>query len=368
MLIRLVLVLVAKSVAWSSNAVAAKEITEECSYSLVQNRHLAQTRQAQTREDPQVCSLPVCVFHGPNAPRLWVTEHWDGAGHRLQNIVNGMAVAQKVGMNFGGVLAANVLTDQLLNFTHVATYFFGAATKDVGGLFAWTQGTDPGFDFSFENPKELEGQRKDISDGTNVWMAVAHEWYWNASVPASLFFPAEFRKRLAAPLASRPLLFTPSKTVVAMHLRRGDLHRDDPRATPNEYYYQLADRIRELLPSAEFHVFAAILDPDKFYFWKNEDFDEFRLKGMQVHVDDGVEDEQSVISTWAHLASADIFVGSQSSFSYIPMLLNCRCVISMGYTDTPHIDNWMNGREEWRDSYHSELTACVQRSQAPSQC
>jgi len=339
---------------------AAKETPEKCYHSLVQNRHVARTKQTNTQEEPQTCSLPLCAFHGPNAPKLWVDEHQDGAGHRMQNIINGMAVAQKVGMNFGGVLRKDHLTEQFVNFKDVTAKFFGAADPDVGGLFGL-----PRFDLIFRDPRELEGRMSDIKDGMNILMWAAHEWYWNLTVPSSLFFPAEFRKRLAAPLASQPLLFTSDKPVVAMHLRRGDLDQNSPRATPNEYYYQISDRIRELLPSAEFHVWAALKNPWGPLNWKNEDFDGFRLKGMQVHLDDGVSDGDSIIRTWAHLASANIFVASQSSFSYVPMILNCRCVIIPFSSELP-LENWMNGNEESRDSYHSELTACVQRSQAPS--
>jgi len=341
---------------------------EDCyslSGSLVQNRHLAQQRQAKTREDPQACSLPACVFHGRDAPRLWVAGHTDGAGHRMQNIIKGMAVAQKLGMNFGGVVGPASLTDQHLNFSVVAANFFGTATNDIGGILAWRGGEHPFFDFSFPDPLELAVHRDEISDGTNVWMPVAHEYDRNPSVPASLFFPAELRNRLGAALASWPLFFTPGKTVVAMHLRRGDLHRDNPRATPNEYYYAIADKIKEFLPAAKFHVWAAIKDPWNGNYWRNEDFDGFRLKGMQVHLDNGVADEDSLITTWAHLAFANIFVASQSAFSEVPMILNCRCVISVGSTG---LDNWMNGREEGRESYHSELKACVHRSQGATQC
>jgi len=150
-----------------------------------------------------------------------------------------------------------------------------------------------------------------------------------------------------------------------MHLRRGDLDPTDARATPNEYYYEIADRIHERLPSAEFHVFAAIQDQNDFHYWKNEDFDGFRLKGMHVHLDDGVDDEQSLIRAWAHMASANILVASQSSFSYIPMIMNCRCVITVKNTA---LDNWMDGTEYRSDSFSSELAACVQRSEAPSPC
>jgi len=368
MLISYVLLLAVTRAAWSSSVAAAEETTEECyslSDSLVQNRHSAQQRQTNTREDPQACSLPVCVFHGPNAPRLWVAGHTDGAGHRMQNVIKGIAMAQRLGMNFGGVVGPESLTDQRLNFSVVAANFFGTATKDVGGILAWRGGEHPAFDFSFGSPWELEGHRDEISDGTNVWMPVANEFDWNSSVPDSLFFTADLRNRLGAPLASRPLLFTPGKTVVAMHLRRGDLHRDDIRATPNEYYYDIADKIKEFLPSAEFHIWAAIKDQVNGNYWRNEDFDGFRLKGMQVHLDDGVDDENSLIATWAHLAFANIFVASQSSFSEVPMILNCRCVISVGYMG---LDNWMNGKEPGRESYHNELKACVQRSQGATQC
>jgi len=90
----------------------------------------------------------------------------------MQNIVNGMAVAQKVGMNFGGVMRGWPITDQRLNFTHVATLFFGAATRDVGGLFALAEEDVKGFDFHFHDSKELEDHRSEINGGTNIVMSV----------------------------------------------------------------------------------------------------------------------------------------------------------------------------------------------------
>jgi len=160
MLMWLVFGLAAKWTVWLSSAAAVEEVTEGCSHSLVQNRHSARTRQTGPLEDHQGCSLPLCVFHGPTAPRLWVAEQSDGAGHRMMNVVNGMAVAQKVGMNFGGVLQWEVgseVTDQHVNFTDVAAALFGATTNDIGSLFACCRGSDPGFDFSFQGTRELEG-------------------------------------------------------------------------------------------------------------------------------------------------------------------------------------------------------------------
>merc|ERR1719195_344570 len=315
------------------------------------------------------CTMSVCNFHGPRAPRLWVAEHEDGAGHRMQNIVTGMALARKVGMNFGGVLAEQPITDQHIDFRELATTFFGARNPDTDGLFAWYKMAPPNFSASFEEPRELEGQRGGIRDGTNVWLPGAHEWDWNRTAPSSLFFPCEFRKMLASPLAAWPLVFAPERPIVAIHLRRGDLPRDDARATPNEYYYRIAEEIQAQLPSADFHVWAALRNiPWKYHeYWSSEDFDGFRTRGMQVHLDEGLEDGDRVISAWAHLARAHIFISSQSMFSYIPAVLNSRCVIYPGNIDMP-LENWVNGRDEERDSYAAELKECIHRSQDPPPC
>merc|ERR1712228_955740 len=60
-------------------------------------------RSANNDKIGNACGLQVCLFHAPSAPRLFVAEHNDGMGHRMQNIIDGIAIAVKNKMNFGGV-------------------------------------------------------------------------------------------------------------------------------------------------------------------------------------------------------------------------------------------------------------------------
>jgi len=81
-----------------------------------------------------------------------------------------------------------------------------------------------------------------------------------------------------------------------------------------------------------------------------------------VHLDKGQEDHEEVLVAWAHMALADVFVMSQSSFAYVPAILNCRCVIFPGHLFKP-LDNWMDGKDSKRKSFNDDLMACMQRAQ-----
>merc|ERR1711920_938097 len=69
------------------------------------------------RSKNHTCALPVCRFHEPEAALLYVNEHTDGAGHRLKNMLEGIAIARALGFNFGGALAVgSVETEHGVNF------------------------------------------------------------------------------------------------------------------------------------------------------------------------------------------------------------------------------------------------------------
>jgi len=359
------------------------EAIDTCNRTLLQrNSRASSIDNSKTDRNMPACELPICTLHPPNAPRMWVAEHSDGAGHRMQNIINGLAVAQKLGMNFGGVVAVEPMTDQRVNFRKVARSFFGSDDDNVSGMFAISQEATPPFDFTFDSELDLESRRNEIADGATVFLPVAYKWNWNHQQPTSLYFPVELRRRLGASLASKPLLFVPDNFIVAVHLRRGDIGRDHneaARLTPDEFYYRVVDEIRASVPSAEVHVWAALGNPYGDGYWQSADFEGFRARGMQVHLDSGLEDEDSIIDTWAHMARANVFVSSVSDFIFAPSVTNCRCVIYPGNSvwmslvakvpeGSRALDNWMNGNNEERASYETELKACIQRGQAPSPC
>ena len=80
----------------------------------------------------QGCRLPMCMTGGEAAPRLYVAEHIDGAGHRLKNLFDGLATARRNGMNFGGLLTqgARAVTDHGIDFHKLALDFLGGTPAD----------------------------------------------------------------------------------------------------------------------------------------------------------------------------------------------------------------------------------------------
>ena len=160
----------------------------------------------------------------------------------------------------------------------------------------------------------------------------------------------------------QPLVFASGKISVVMHLRRADLERSDTRATPDDYYYGLAEEIKKLLPAEDldFHVWSSPKNIPAFdyHFWKSEDFDGYRQRGMTVHLDEKIDDNDDMLKAWVHMSRADIFIMSQSSFSMVPAYMNTNCVIFPSNIDSPLV-NWVNGKDQQRSSYRTELAKCV---------
>ena len=187
---------------------------------------------------------------------------------------------------------------------------------------------------------------------------------YDRSVPTSDYFPTWLREQMRKQLDLQPVVFAGGKVSVVMHLRRADLERGDTRATPDDYYYGLAEEIKKLLPSEDldFHVWSSPKNIPAFdyHYWKSEDFDGYRQRGMTVHLDEKIDDNDDMLKAWVHMARADIFIMSQSSFSMVPAYMNTNCVIFPSNIDSP-LENWVNGKDQHRSSYREELTKCIQR-------
>ena len=115
-----------------------------------------------------------------------------------------------------------------------------------------------------------------------------------------------------------------------MHVRRGDVI--DPascdanstyyqerrcrnglhRFTPDEVYFDLIARLRKKLVGASFQVFAI---------GAAAEFESWRDKGVELVLNG------DILEDWKSMAQADVFVTAASSFSFLPALLNTRCVI-----------------------------------------
>lgn len=308
------------------------------------------------------CNLPVCRLRSDNAPRLFVDEMSDGAGHRMKNIFDGIAVAYANKMNFGGVLRSNGqkfdsdkhITEHNVDFVNVVNAVFGG---DYSQQF-W-----PGLmqmehvNKRFEIKEKLEADRTAFLDSSNIYLGAP-----SGSIlsPMSKYYTPEVRAALGKGLLALPARhFVPGRATVAIHDRRGDLGSNAWRHQDPSYYYSLVERIRKELPDADVHVFSSIKSSNN---WKASDFDGYRQRGITVHLD-----EDDLVDTWAHLSKANVFIMAKSAFSYIPAVVNQNCVIAPGYGDeefpiTPGLGNWMEGAHEDRPSFNSELKECLSRA------
>ena len=50
--------------------------------------------------------MQVCNLHSLSAPRLYILEHTDGAGHRLKSVLEAIAISWRNQLNFGGLVGA----------------------------------------------------------------------------------------------------------------------------------------------------------------------------------------------------------------------------------------------------------------------
>ncbi|CAK9080374.1 Putative asparagine synthetase [glutamine-hydrolyzing] [Durusdinium trenchii] len=317
-----------------------------------------------TSSDP-VCELPLCQLHERSAPQLFILEHTDGAGHRMKSILEAMAIAWRNKMNFGGLVGQlQPLTDQHINFRVISDAIFGEeASKD---LYIYNISNKPRWEGVFDSVRQLESGREHLKEKAFAYCHAVNEWGYDRSIPTSSYFPGWLRDGMRKHLDTRPLLFAAGKVSVVIHLRRSDLERGDTRATPDEYYYRLAKEIGQILPAEllDFHVWSSTknIPAYDYHYWTSKDYDGYRERGMTVHLDEQIDNNDDMIKAWTHMARADIFIMSQSSFSMVPAYMNTNCVIYPSNIDAP-LENWINGRNEARESYKQELEACVGRAQ-----
>ena len=131
------------------------------------------------------------------------------------------------------------------------------------------------------------------------------------------------------------LVFRPKRLRVALHLRRGDIDEHTQtsiRWVTAECVTRTLGAIRELAPSADFHVFSSVAIYPRRKVWVSKDFDPIRRWGATVHLDHEThrndDSTDAALLHWAHWISADVFLAGSSSFSSAPAQLNSNCVLS----------------------------------------
>jgi len=124
----------------------------------------------------------------------------------------------------------------------------------------------------------------------------------------------------------------------------------------------MIQHVRHHWPNADVHLWSSInsysaeMEAGKFH-WKTEDFDVFRQMDVTVHLDG-----PSLLDCWVHMARADVFISSLSSFSAVPELMNANCVIYPHNLDWPRKE-WVDGRkQETQPPDSPKLKTCLEMS------
>ncbi|CAJ1352725.1 unnamed protein product [Effrenium voratum] len=282
---------------------------------------------------------------------IFSIERWDGIGERTGSIIYFQAVANKVGLPFGGVVSVPVSDTSALDKARedkVIGHLLGVDYQQL------VQGEMPVFEQCCWQCNNLTA----LTDST--LMACNHEiesMQWEGLLTSDFLF----KLRNSSGIFSQPTPhFTggPRRLKVAFHLRRGDVTERRAETTPlayahryvpDETYYELVDQVRSVLPAdAEVQTFSST---GKRY--APSQFGGFRAKGLNVHLD-GEE-----LSDMAHMAQADVLIMAPSTFSWVPGLLNARCVVSFrGFL--PMLPEWI-GHDQAAFSLDdmAKLSRCV---------
>jgi len=344
------------------------------------------------------CPCQACTTADPNAPLFFVGANHDGAGSTVLAMIQASAYAARRGWNFGGALGpvqsnfgnkvwadstarpgvpltahARTSAPSQASTSEVIAFVFGDASMHAESL--------PRAYHARLVHKRLDATARPLS---LVWQPPA-----NTSTPLETIeavHPRPSAKRRASngmfagwdSLGDAVQLIKVMSPSFLAALRAGnDCARN---AFPLAYERQagvptVAVHFRRPLPAApelqhrrEFPnatYFEAILDaipaPSEIHIFTNpltapgadeaEDLALLARWGM-VHANG------TLVSDWAHMIAADVFIGSVSAFSVVPAILNSRCVVLPRKTlDRWSLDGWMDGDS----GLSATLPACLAR-------
>ena len=110
----------------------------------------------------------------PSAPKLYILEHTDGAGHRMKSILEAIALSWRNKLNFGGLIGQlQPLTDQHINFRVVVDAIFGPDASR--NFFIHNISSKPTFT-EVPSARELEAKLSSFQPGTLVYCHAVNEW------------------------------------------------------------------------------------------------------------------------------------------------------------------------------------------------
>lgn len=167
----------------------------------------------------------------------------------------------------------------------------------------------------------------------------------------------DFQKKYAESKDKPDLYFDPSKINIAMHMRRGDVTREDSkRYTSNSFVLSIIKELSSVLSSSGrelvFHIYSQGC---------SKEFLEIEHSAIIFHLN------ESPFTTFHHMVSADVLVMAKSSFSYSAALFSKGVIIYLPFWHKP-MKNWIiinkNGcfdKERFKDVLRQKTNEKLQK-------
>ena len=140
----------------------------------------------------------------------------------------------------------------------------------------------------------------------------------------------KFQQKYAQSSEKPDLYFIPSKINVAIHIRRGEISKEDSkRYTNNHFVLNIIKKISTILNNSG-------TDP-VFHIFSQGDTGEF----LDIHLDSVIFHlKECPFTAFHHMVSADILVMAKSSFSYSAALFSKGAIIYLPFWHKP-LQNWI---------------------------
>lgn len=274
-----------------------------------------------------------------------------------------MALANKLGMNFGGLVGHR---EPQMEKDLAATF----GVKFYKGLFVEMPVDAVQFEKYWDVDKAIadgtlsaEGKNVYLEDpfGVFTWGDKGHENgdindYLTNEFLVAFRNSSQIKVNEATELTLPPLM----ERFVAMHVRRGDVTENAKAAKftrrwlGDDYYLEVARRIRLQLPDADIHAFSE--DLDQAAYEKNKIVVHNAGKSRDIHND-------YIFRDWLQMLSARVLVTGKSTFTLIPAYLNNNCVVYTEIMAIKPLKGWISGDNLNKDAgaFDEELRACLQK-------
>eukprot|EP00039_Didymoeca_costata_P028635 m.21818 g.21818 ORF g.21818 m.21818 type:complete len:364 (+) comp7236_c0_seq1:317-1408(+) len=304
------------------------------------------------------CNHSVCNMRPPTAPVLFTMLHGGGNGYKTLGMINSIALAYAHGFNFGGLIAfkGNEVTHGV-HFKKLVSSLFDPALANTIIVDEYYNTTHPPrFTLQFQLMDQIVALKKQV--------AIKEALVYNAPIYKSMHedmkanspereymmtkFHAMFEESGRDDSMLQDLIKSPIP-VVAMHVRRGDMGRNDVtlskfiECSKDEFFYDILVLIKKFLADVDVHLFSS-LEKSKTETspWTTKDFDGYRERGMKVHFD-----EVNVPTTLKFLALASVTViESRSSFARTAAHLARGCVIDISCGEPRVLSSKATGKLE----------------------